>query len=116
MNFEALRNYLLAKPGAVEEFPFDAFTLVVKVSGKMFALVGTDDDPLRLNLKCEPEKAEIQRQLYSAVLPGYHMNKRHWNTLVLDGSMAEEDILSMIDDSYTLVVQGLPRSQRPGTT
>lgn len=113
MNFNTLKNYLLAKPGAVEEFPFDAVTLVLKVSGKMFALVGLDDDPLRLNLKCDPAKAEILREIYPAIQPGYHMNKRHWNTVILDGSIADAEILSMIDDSYALVVKGLPKAMRP---
>ncbi len=114
MNLEELRADLLSRPCAVEDFPFDTVTLVVKVSGKMFALVGTKDLPLRLNLKCEPEKAVVLREYYDSVLPGYHMNKRHWNTVVLDGSIPDDEILSMIDDSYALVVAGLPRSKRPG--
>ena len=113
MNFSAMRSYILKMPGSVEEFPFDTVTLVVKVGGKMFALIAKNDDPLRMNLKCDPEKAEVLRELYPAILPGYHMNKRHWNTIVLDGSISEEIIQSMIDDSYALVVQGLPRSKRP---
>ena len=113
MDFTTLKNYLLSKPGAVEEFPFDTVTLVIKVGGKMFALVGLNNDPLRLNLKCDPAKAEILRELYPAIQPGYHMNKRHWNTLILDGSIADEEILAMIDDSYALVVKGLPKSRRP---
>jgi predicted DNA-binding protein (MmcQ/YjbR family) len=114
MNLETLRDYLNAKPGAVEEFPFDMVTLVVKVGGKMFALFGTDEAPLRLNLKCDPLKAEMLREYYPAVLPGYHMNKRHWNTLVLDGSIPTVDVLAMIDESYELVVLGLPKGKRPG--
>ncbi|HBT82440.1 MAG: MmcQ-like protein [Desulfuromonadales bacterium GWC2_61_20] len=113
MDLATLRAHLLAKPGAEETFPFDAVTLVLKVGGKMFALVGLDESPLRLNLKCLPEQAEIMRQLYPAVIPGYHMNKRHWNTVILDGSLADEDVLGMIDESYRLVVEGLPRARRP---
>ena len=113
MDFNELRNYLLAKSGAVEDFPFDAVTLVIKASGKMFALIGIKDDPLRMNLKCDPVKAEFLRECYPAIFPGYHMNKRHWNTVVLDGSIPDTEILSMIDDSYALVVQGLPKSKRP---
>ena len=113
MNFATLRSYLLSKPAAVEEFPFDDETLVFKVGDKMFALLGINADPLRINLKCDPDKAQILRDIYPAMLPGYHMNKRHWNTLVLDGSIAVTDIFSMIDDSYALVVQGLPRAKRP---
>jgi len=113
MNFELLRTYLLQKPGATEDFPFDNVTLVIKVCGKMFALLGINNDPLRINLKCDPSKAEFLRQRYAAILPGYHMNKRHWNTVVLDGSIPELEIYPMIDDSYDLVVQGLPKSRRP---
>ncbi len=113
MDLNRLRAYLMSRPGAVEDFPFDAVTLVAKVGGKMFALVGTGEVPLRLNLKCEPEKALVLRQYYAAVLPGYHMNKRHWNTVVLDGSIPDDEVLSMIDESYALVVAGLPRAKRP---
>ncbi|NOY13562.1 MAG: MmcQ/YjbR family DNA-binding protein [Deltaproteobacteria bacterium] len=113
MDFVTLRSYLLAKPGAVEDFPFDSTTLVLKVGGKMFALLGINDEPLRINLKCDPHQAELLRQRYPAVLPGYHMNKRHWNTVVLDGSIAEEEIREMIDESYALVVKGLPKVRRP---
>jgi predicted DNA-binding protein (MmcQ/YjbR family) len=113
MNFDSLRACLAAKPGAVEEFPFDPVTLVFKVGGKMFALIATTDEPLRINLKCDPGKAELLREIYPAVLPGYYMNKRHWNTVVLDGSIPDEDLLAMIDESYALVVQGLPKAKRP---
>lgn len=113
MDFATLRSYLLAKAGALEDFPFDDKTLVLKVGGKMFALLGLNEEPLRVNLKCDPLKAEVLRQRYPAVLPGYHMNKRHWNTVVLDGSVPEEEVLAMIDDSYELVVKGLPKAQRP---
>lgn len=113
MELEELRRYLLARPGAEETFPFDPVTLVAKVGGKIFALFSLDETPLRLNLKCIPEQAEVLRELYPAVLPGYHMNKRHWNTVVLDGSLPEEDIRGMIDESYRLVVQKLPRARRP---
>lgn len=113
MDFETLRSYLLGKPGAKEDFPFDATTLVLKVGGKMFALLGIDAEPLRINLKCDPHKAELLRERYAAVLPGYHMNKRHWNTVVLDGSLSDAEIIAMIDDSYALVVQGLAKARRP---
>ncbi len=113
MDFEGLRTYLLSKPGAKEDFPFDTKTLVLKVGGKMYALVGINETPLRINLKCDPEKAEQLRDLYPAVRPGYHMNKRHWNTVVLDDSLPAELILSMIDESYALVVKGLPKALRP---
>ncbi len=114
MDFDTLKNYLTGKPGAIVDFPFDTTTLVVKVCGKMFALVGINNTPLRLNLKCDPVKAEFLRSHYHAVIPGYHMNKRHWNTVILDGSIPGSEILSMIDDSYALVVQALPKAKRPG--
>jgi len=113
MDFEILKGYLLDKPGSTEDFPFDHVTLVLKVCGKMFALIGLEDTPLRINLKCAPEKAEILREIHASILPGYHMNKRHWNTIILDESISDDDILSMIDDSYALVVNGLPKSKRP---
>jgi predicted DNA-binding protein (MmcQ/YjbR family) len=113
MTFEDLRAYLLSKPEAVEDFPFDTTTLVLKVAGKMFAALGINDEPLRINLKSDPLTAEVLRQRHAAVLPGYHMNKRHWNTVVLDGSVPEEELREMIDDSYRLVVAGLPKAKRP---
>ncbi len=112
MDLLELRRYLLAKPGAAETFPFDPVTLVVKVAGKMFALVGLDDEPLEVNLKCEPFKAELLREQYAAIRPGYHMNKRHWNTVTLDGSLDDAFVQVLIDESYALVVAGLTRAQR----
>jgi len=113
MDFATLRNHLFSKPGAIEEYPFDAVTMVVKVGGRMFALVDIEGSPLRLNLKCVPEQAEVLRELYPSILPGYHMNKRHWNTVILDSSLPDEEILAMVDESYRLVLQGLPKSRRP---
>lgn len=113
MDFETLRDYLLSKPAAKEDFPFDSTTLVLKVGGKMFALLGLNEEPLRVNLKCDPHQAELLRQRYPAIIPGYHMNKRHWNTVILDGSLSDEQIQTLIDDSYALVVRGLPKAKRP---
>ena len=113
MDLDRLRSYLLDKPQAVEEFPFDTVTLVAKVCDKMFALIITDQKPLRINLKCLPEKAEILREQYCAIIPGYHMNKRHWNTVILDGTLPHQLVLGLIDESYELVVQGLPKTKRP---
>ena len=113
MIFEVLRDYLVSKPGAYEDFPFDNVTLVIKVGGKMFALTDITEDPLRVNLKCDPLKAEILREQHAAVIPGYHMNKRHWNTVILDDSLPDNVIFAMIDESYDLVVAGLPRAKRP---
>lgn len=105
MNFETIRKYLLGKPEAAEEFPFGPSAMVFKVSGKMFALIAVHEMPLRINLKCDPELALHLRAAYSAVQPGYHMNKKHWNTITLDGSLPDEEILTMIDDSYDLVAK-----------
>ncbi|MBW1841765.1 MAG: MmcQ/YjbR family DNA-binding protein [Deltaproteobacteria bacterium] len=112
MELDILREYLLKKMGASEDFPFGPDVMVFKVMGKMFALVACKETPLRINLKCDPDLALHLRSAYNAVLPGYHMNKKHWNTVVLDGSMPDEEILSMIDDSYDLVVKGLKKSDQ----
>jgi predicted DNA-binding protein (MmcQ/YjbR family) len=85
---------------------------VMKVGGKMFAIIGEDDDPLTVSLKCEPEIAVVLRAAYDAVQPGYHLNKRHWNTVSLDGSIDERQVLEWVDDSYDLVVEGLPQRIR----
>ncbi|BCA79271.1 MmcQ/YjbR family DNA-binding protein [Desulfuromonas sp. AOP6] len=112
MNLEILRQHLLNKKGAVEDFPFGPETLVCKVGGKMFALVALHESPPWLNLKCDPDKAEAQRIFYTAVRPGYHMNKRHWNTLVLDGTIPDEEVRAMVDESYALVLQNLSKAAR----
>jgi predicted DNA-binding protein (MmcQ/YjbR family) len=104
MNVESLREYCISKKSVTESFPFDDETLVFKVSGKIFALVSLEGD-LSINLKCDPVLALELRERYSAVTPGYHMNKKHWNTVVLDGSIADKEILSWIDHSYELVVK-----------
>lgn len=109
---DALRAYLLVKPGATEEQPFGPEALVFKVMGKMFALVAWQARPLTVSLKCRPHVAEMLRATYAAVGPGYHLNKRHWNTVTLDGSVPAEEVAEMIDNSYALVVAGLTRAQR----
>ena len=111
MEIDTLRAYLLGKTGAFEDFPFGPDVMVFKVLDKMFALVAFRETLLSVNLKCDPELALHLRNIYKAVLPGYHMNKRHWNTVVLDGSILDEEVLSMIDDSYDLVVKGLKKSE-----
>jgi len=111
----ALRAYCSSKTGAEETFPFDATTLVIKVMGKMFALMSTDlpdDEPQTINLKCDPTLAVILRETYAAVTPGYHMNKRHWNTVICDGTVPDDEIIEMIDNSYDLVVKGLKKADR----
>ena len=112
MNLKELQSYLLAKKGTTEEMPFGPDNWVYKVVGKMFALVPIDADPPTISLKCEPGQALLLRDVYPAVRPGYHMNKTHWNTVTLDGTIPEPEIWGMIDDSYDLVVAGLSRAQR----
>ena len=112
MNLSALKTYLLAQPGATEETPFGPDALVYKVAGKMFALIAWTEEPLRLTLKCDPADALALRAMYQAVGPGYHMSKRHWNTITLDGEVPDKALREMMDDSYALVVQGLPKKVR----
>ena len=112
MGPDVLLQYCLSFPGSQETFPFGPETSVFKVAGKMFALSQLGRSPLRVSLKCEPELAEQLRQAHPAVLPGYHLNKRHWNTVILDGSLPEQMIKDMIEDSYDLVVSKLPASRR----
>ena len=103
MNIESLREYCLSRPGAEETLPFGPDTLVFKVNGKIFLLAGMDDDPLSFNVKCDPDKAIELREQFACVLPGYHMNKKHWNTVIVDGSVSSKQIKEWIDDSYSLV-------------
>lgn len=103
MDIETLREYCLSKPGAEETFPFGPDTLVFKVNGKLFLLVGLDEEQLRFNVKCNPDKAIELREEHSCVLPGYHMNKKHWNTIVVDGSVSAKQLKEWIDHSYDLV-------------
>ena len=112
MNLEPIRTYLLKKKGTTEEQPFGPDALVFKVMGKMYALLAWEQTPLRITLKCNPDDALALRDQYKAVQPGYYMNKRHWNTVTLDGSIPDAEILEMIDDSYALVVKGLKKSLR----
>ena len=104
--------HFLSKPGAEETTPFGPEALVYKVAGKMFALAVPEDFPSRINLKCDPERAVLLRDEHAAILPGYHMNKRHWNTVVLDGSLPSSLVRELIDHSYDLVVAGLSKAQR----
>ena len=109
MDAAALRAWCLKQNGASEDFPFTPEHSVFKVAGKMFALSALDRTPLEVNLKCEPELAVNLRNSYPAIRPGYHMNKRHWNTITLDGSLSDEFIRDLVEDSYDLVVSGLPK-------
>jgi len=111
MNIEEIRDYCLSLNGVTESFPFDDVTLVFKVGDKMFALTNLDG-PLTINLKCDPERAIELREIYPSVLPGYHMNKVHWNTIMVDGSIPTPTIKEWILDSYLLVLGSLPKSKR----
>ena len=108
----ALRDHCLGFRGSVETFPFGPETSVFKVAGKMFALSQLGADSLRVSLKCEPALAEALRGAHAAVLPGYHLNKRHWNTVIIDGSLSDDAVSDMVEDSYDLVVSKLPRARR----
>ncbi len=112
MEFESLRKYLLNKKGAYEDFPFGPSVIVFKIKGKMFALLPIDGTPQRINLKCDPDLALHLRAAFKGVLPGYHMNKKHWNTILLDNSVPDAELTVMIDDSYDLVVKGLKKTDR----
>ncbi len=104
MNIELIREYCLSKKGVTESFPFNEDTLVFKVMGKMFALTNLEGD-LSINLKCEPDKAIELREQHPAIQPGYHMNKKHWLTVYIDGSVSDKIIFQLIDDSYNLVIK-----------
>ncbi|MGN6436899.1 MAG: MmcQ/YjbR family DNA-binding protein [Agriterribacter sp.] len=103
MNVEQIREYCLAKPGAEESLPFGPDNIVFKVNDKMFLLLSLDAQPTQFNVKCDPDKAEELREQYDCVLPGYHMNKKHWNTVKVDGSVSWATIKEWIDHSYELV-------------
>ena len=111
MNIEQIREYCLSKPSAEESLPFDEDTLVFKVGGKMFALLSLENGS-SVNLKCQPEKAVELRERYSEIVPGYHMNKKHWNTVIYNGSLPDSLIRALIDHSYELVVAKLPKKLR----
>ena len=112
MNSEELKSACLGFAGAGEEFPFDEANSVFKVAGKIFALSRLDGDPLRVSLKCDPDLAVQLRTSYRSITAGYHLNKRHWNTVVIDGSVPGRLLHDMLEDSYDLVVAGLPKAQR----
>jgi len=103
MDVEQLREYSLMKPGAEETLPFGPDNIVFKVDGKMFMLLSLDAQPTQFNVKCDPDKAAELREEYACVLPGYHMNKKHWNTIVVDGSVSSKLLKEWIDHSYDLV-------------
>ena len=112
MDYTKTRSYLLSRPESREDFPFGPEVAVMKIGSKMFATLGESEGVARMNLKCDPDQALMLRDIFSAVIPGYHMNKRHWNTIVLDGSIPSGEIERMIDHSYGLVVKSLPKTPR----
>ena len=112
MDIERLREFLLSFPGVTEEEPFGPEVVVYKVMGKMFALVDYDSVPQTMNLKCDPERALDLRDVHDAITPGYHMNKRHWNTLKLDGTLRSPLVFELVRHSYDLVLASLPRGIR----
>jgi len=105
MNIEELHEYAISKPGSEDSFPFGNSTLVFKVNNKIFLLVSIDANPIRFNAKCDPEKAIELREQYECITPGYHMNKKHWNSVLIDGTLTNKQLKAIIDDSYNLVAK-----------
>jgi predicted DNA-binding protein (MmcQ/YjbR family) len=112
MDLEIFREYCLGKPGASEDMPFGEDVLVFKVAGKMFALAPLDEVPVTANLKCDPDLALELRDRYEQVRPGYHMNKKHWNTVEIGTGIPDAELRKMIDHSYELVVKSLPKKRQ----
>ena len=112
MDYQQARHYLLDRPEAREDFPFGPDVAVMKVYDKMFATLGLHEGRVRMNLKCDPDEAVMLRDIFDGVIPGYHMNKRHWNTVLLDSDVPGSEIERMMDRSYGLVVQSLKKQQR----
>jgi predicted DNA-binding protein (MmcQ/YjbR family) len=112
MKFDMARRYLLRRPEAYEDFPFGPDVYVYRIRDKMFATLGEENGVARMNLKCDPEEAMVLRDVFAAVTPGYHMNKAHWNTVLLDGSVPRGELERMIDRSYGLVVKRLSKAER----
>jgi predicted DNA-binding protein (MmcQ/YjbR family) len=114
MSLDLIRDYALAKPDVEETLPFGPDVLVFKVSGKIFLLIPLDSHPLQFNAKCEPERALELREAYTSIMPGYHMNKNHWNTILLDGTVPITLVKELIDHSYELVRPKGSRKKAPG--
>lgn len=114
MDYSSSKQYLLSKPESFEDYPFGADIPVFKIKGKVFAILAEEEGVARINLKCDPDEALALRDIFDAVIPGYHMNKKHWNTVILDGSIPPGEIERMIDSSYALVVKGLKKLERQG--
>lgn len=112
MEFTRLHDHCLGLPRTTDGYPFGPGARVYKVEGKMFALIADDEEPLQVSLKCDPGLAEVLRDVHDAVRPGYHLSKRHWNTVTLDGSIDDEIVFDWVVDSYDLVVAKLPKTIR----
>ncbi|MBP2636987.1 MAG: hypothetical protein H6Q72_2894 [Firmicutes bacterium] len=112
MKSKELFLYCMTKLGAIEDYPFGPDVIVIKIASKMFALMSRRNGQDTLSLKCDPDYSEVLRKQYRSIIPGYHLSKRHWNTIVLDGSVAERDIKQLIDHSYDLVYKSLPKRMR----
>ncbi len=106
MDHKTVEDYILSMPNAVLDYPFGEEVAVYKVSDKMFALISEDKEPVNLSLKCDPQLAEVLREKYTTVMPGYHLNKKHWNTLVLSGELPWDEVQALIQHSYQLVING----------
>ena len=112
MNIEEVRTYCLSKPYVAEDFPFDETVLVFRVAGKIFVLCALDAMPPRINVKCDPQKAIELRELYNYVVPGFHMSKKHWNTIFIESVNNEQQLRTWIDESYELVIKGLTKKEQ----
>lgn len=112
MHIEQFREYCLAKKGVTEDFPFDEFTLCIRVMGKIFAITGLDAERFSVNLKCDPDYAFELREQYPEVQPGWHMSKKHWNTVDFEGALDEKTLRHLIDHSYEQVVKSLKKADR----
>jgi predicted DNA-binding protein (MmcQ/YjbR family) len=112
LTLEVIKAYCLAKPGSSAGYPFGEGTLVFKVLDRMYALCSEDERPLRINLKCDPDDALALRAQYSAIIPGYHMNKKHWNSLIMDGSLQDSLVFELIDHSYQLVISKMSQAKQ----
>jgi len=112
MNYKSAEKNLLSKPESRKDFPFGPDVAVFKVKSKMFATLIKKNNVAHMNLKCDPYRAAALRDVFEAVIPGYHMNKLHWNTIILDGSIPPDEIKKMIDHSYALVVKGLKKVEK----
>ncbi len=112
MNIEEIREYCLKKSQVTEGFPFDESTLVFKVAGKIFLICGLNSEVPQINLKCDPERAIELREMYTGILPGYHMNKKHWNTVYLNDDVNADLLIELINHSYEMVIKGLPKKVR----